>query len=208
MIEADEAYRVGTVSVGPTGTTFELSHDGEFVTLSTGLIGEHQAANASVALAMLDAAGERWSVSLAEAARNLPGASMPGRFQRLGKFILDVAHNPDGMRALARSLGAVEAPRPIAAVLGVLRDKDWREMMRILCGSVDRIIVTAPESAPLSRAWDPGEAANYGIENGWNVMLITDLRQAVEMAAAGAATVLITGSFHTVGDASQLDGIR
>jgi dihydrofolate synthase/folylpolyglutamate synthase len=121
---------------------------------------------------------------------------------------LDVAHNPDGMRALAKSLDAVAAPRPIAAVLGVLRDKDWREMMRILHAAVDRIVVTVPPSAPSSRAWDPQEAVEYGVENGWNVTIVDDMPRAVATAAAEAATVVITGSFHTVGDASQLESVR
>ena len=208
VIDAAQEYRVENVKVGDAGTTFDLTRDGETATLRTGLIGEHQAANASVAMAMLDAAGGQWSVSLADAKRALPGTSIPGRFQRVGKFILDVAHNPDGMRALAKSLDAVAPPRPIAAVLGVLRDKDWREMMRILSGAVDRIIVTAPPSAPSSRAWDPQEAADYGAENGWNVTLIDDMPRAVATAAAQAPTVVITGSFHTVGDASQLESVK
>ena len=208
VIEAQQMYHVESVSVGAEGTTFELTHDGGSVTLRTGLIGGQQAANTSVALAMLDAAGKHWSVPLSEAARVLPGVSMPGRFQRRGKFILDVAHNPDGMRALATSLDAVAPPRPITGVLGVLNDKDWREMMRVLCASVDHVIVTSPVSAPSSRAWDASEAADYGIENGWNVTLVDDLPQAVAVAAAEAATVVITGSFHTVGDASLLHSVK
>lgn len=204
VIDAAQMYRVGNVSVGVAGTTFDLSCGDETATLRTGLIGEHQAANASVAMAMLDAAGTRWSVSLADAARALPAVAMPGRFQRVGKFILDVAHNPDGIAALTRSLDAVAPPRPIAAVLGVLNDKDWREMMRVLSGAVDQIVVTAPPSAPASRAWDPREAAGYGVENGWNVTLVEEFPRAIETAADTAATVVITGSFHTVGDASQL----
>jgi len=159
-------------------------------------------------MAMLDAAGGQWSVSLADAKRALPGVSIPGRFQWIGKFILDVAPNPHGMQALAKSLDAVAPPRPIAAVLGVLRDKDWREMMRILYGAVDHIIVTVPPSAPSSRAWNPQEAAEYGVENGWNVTLIDDMPRAVATAAAQAPTVVITGSFHTVGDASQLESVK
>jgi dihydrofolate synthase/folylpolyglutamate synthase len=208
VIAAEEVYRVKDVSVSAAGTTFGVEHLGESMTLHTGLVGEHQAANACVALAMLEAAGEPWRVSLTEARRSLPTVSMSGRFQRVGKFILDVAHNPDGMRALVTSLGAVAPPRPIVAVLGVLRDKDWREMMSVLFRAVDRIIVTAPQSAPASRAWDPAEAAEFGKENGWDVDLVGELPQAVATAAREAATVVITGSFHTVGDASLLGAVR
>ncbi len=208
VIAADELFHASNVSTGSGGTSFDVESKGARVTLRTGLIGEHQAANACVALAMLDAAGGRWRVSLAEAQRSLPAVSMPGRFQRKGKFILDVAHNPDGMRTLVKSLEAVAPPRPIVAVLGVLRDKDWREMMAVLSLAVDRIIVTNPTSAPPARCWDASEAAEFGAENGWNVALISDLPSAVALAATEAATVLITGSFHTVGDASMCDVVH
>jgi dihydrofolate synthase/folylpolyglutamate synthase len=121
-------------------------------------------------------------------------------------MVLDVAHNPDGMRTLVESLDAVAPQRPIAAVLGVLRDKDWREMMRILCPAVDRTVVTSPPSAPAARAWDAAEAERFGIENGWNVKHVADIAAAVNQASADAATVVITGSFHTVGDALVIIG--
>jgi dihydrofolate synthase/folylpolyglutamate synthase len=73
---------------------------------------------------------------------------------------------------------------------------------------VDRIIVTAPQSAPALRAWDPADAAEFGEENGWEVELVGELPQAVATAAREAATVVITGSFHTVGDASLLGTVR
>jgi dihydrofolate synthase/folylpolyglutamate synthase len=149
---------------------------------------------------MLHAAGEPYRTTLDEARAILPEVSLAGRFQRIGKLILDVAHNPDGIRTLVEGLEAVAPARPIVAVLGVLRDKDWRGMMRILCPSVDRTIVTSPPSAPAARAWDPVEAERFGVSNGWNVQRVADIAVAVDQASADAATVVITGSFHTVGD--------
>jgi dihydrofolate synthase / folylpolyglutamate synthase len=73
---------------------------------------------------------------------------------------------------------------------------------------VDSIIVTNPTSAPPARGWDASEAAAFGAENGWNVELIPDLPSAVALAAAEGATVVITGSFHTVGDASICDVVH
>jgi len=197
---AEDLYRPANILVTADGTEFEVEHRGESATLRTGLIGKAQALNACVALAMLDAAGEPYRVTLDEARASLPTVSLAGRFQRSGKLILDVAHNPDGMRTLVESLEAVAPPRPIVAVLGVLRDKDWREMMRILCPAVDVTIVTSPPSAPAERAWDPAEAERYGMENGWKVKHVGDVSAAVNEASSNGATVVITGSFHTVGD--------
>ncbi|MDP9177883.1 MAG: hypothetical protein M3O61_09405 [Gemmatimonadota bacterium] len=168
----------------------------------TGLAGDHQAINACTALAMLDVAGDPYRTSLSEAAQSLPGVKLPGRFQRVGKFVLDVAHNPDGIRALVSTLDSVKPPRPIVVVLGVLRDKDWREMMRSLCPVVHATIVTTPASASVDRVWDATEALKFGRENGWAVTLAPGVAEAAERAASEAATVVVTGSFHTVGDAS------
>jgi dihydrofolate synthase / folylpolyglutamate synthase len=202
IVAALDLYRPLNVRITASGTEFEVEHAGESVTLRTGLIGEPQASNACIALAMLEMAGPEYSVSLSEAQRTLPGVSLPGRFERVGKFILDVAHNPDGIGALVTSLEAVAPQRPIAAVLGVLGDKDWQRMMSLLCPAVDCTVLTAPASAPANRAWDPERAFDFGRSNGWQVQLVRDLSAAVAHASEIASTVVITGSFHTVGEAS------
>ena len=153
---------------------------------------------------MLDVAGPAYRVSINEARRTLPDLSLPGRFERVGKFILDVAHNPDGIRALVASLDAIALQRPVAAVLGVLGDKDWKQMMSLICPAVDCTVLTAPASAPPNRAWDPERALEFGRSNGWQVQLVRDLPAAVAHASAIGSTVVITGSFHTVGEASLL----
>jgi dihydrofolate synthase/folylpolyglutamate synthase len=207
IIAANELYRPTGIRVHSAGTTFDVEHRGESMALTIGLIGAPQAANACVALAMLDAAGAPYRTTLADAQRSLPAVSLPGRFQRVGKFVLDVAHNPDGTRTLVATLDSVGLRRPIIAVLGVLRDKDWREMMKILCPAVDGTILTAPQSAPPERAWDPAEALDYGQRNGWDVKLVAPLPQAIARAASEGATVVVTGSFHTVGDTLSLGGL-
>ena len=204
IVAALDLYSPRGVRVTAAGTEFEVEHAGESGTLLTGLIGEPQASNACVALAMLDVAGPAYCVSVSEARRILPDVSLPGRFERVGKFILDVAHNPDGIRALVASLEAVGPQQPIAAVLGVLSDKDWQQMMSLICPRVDCTVVTAPASAPANRAWDPERAMDFGQRNGWQVQLVRELPAAVAHASAIASTVVITGSFHTVGEASAL----
>jgi dihydrofolate synthase/folylpolyglutamate synthase len=201
IISVEDLYNPTNIRVTADGTTFDVEHRGQSAAIRTGLIGKPQALNACVALAMLDAVGEPYRATLDEARASLPTVSLAGRFQRIGKLILDVAHNPDGIKTLVESLDAVAPPRPIVAVLGVLRDKDWREMMRILCPAVDVTIVTSPPSAPTARAWDPAEAERFGIENGWSVKHVAEIAPAVNAASADGATVVITGSFHTVGDA-------
>ena len=208
IIESTETYRPDNVRVEWRGTTFDVAHGDESATLTTGLVGEYQSVNTCTALAMLDAASGPYRTSLTDAARSLPGVSLAGRFQRVGKFIVDVAHNPDGMRALVSTLHSVNPPRPIVAVLGILRDKDWREMMRTLCPQVETTILTTPASAPTDRVWNANEALAFGKENNWPMKVIGDLGHAIDHAASEAATVIVTGSFHTVGDATASGALR
>lgn len=204
VVAANEVYRVNNVRVLLDGTAFDVEHDTKKHTLRTGLVGFPQAMNASVALTMLECAGDPYRVILEEAEKVLPTVKLAGRFDRRGKFIFDVAHNPDGIAALVDTLDSLDVPRPLVGVLGVLRDKDWRGMMNRLCPRMDHTILTAPSSAPPNRAWNPAEAAAFAEANDWRVDTIFNLDLALEAAAKEGETILVTGSFHTVGDALQL----
>jgi dihydrofolate synthase/folylpolyglutamate synthase len=204
IIPATDSYAPSSIRVGIGGTTFDMMHRGRTLTMRTSLVGLPQASNVSVALAMLDAAGDRYRVTLDEAAGVLPSVELPGRFERRGRFILDVAHNPEGMAALVRTIEGVDPPRPLVVVLGVLRDKDWQSMMTAICPIADTTFVTSAPSAPAARAWNSDDAKSFGIANGWNVTRSADLSDALREATDVGATIVVTGSFHTVGDASLM----
>ena len=206
VIDATRLYKTSDVFVRRTGTWFTVEHGTESMQMRTALIGGAQADNAAVALAMLRAAQAPWSVTLEEASAVLPTVRLPGRFQILGKYVLDVAHNPDGMKSLTSTLFQLNMDRPIVAILGILSDKDWRQMMTILAKSVDEIVLVAPPTAPPSRAWNIDEAHNYALEQGINARIERDFPRAVTGLAENAGTPVITGSFHTVGDALEVLG--
>jgi dihydrofolate synthase/folylpolyglutamate synthase len=198
-----EESAIEDVVVSGDGTRFTLvsRSDGRRRPLATPLIGAHQAANAAVAIAMLESAGAPWNEAARDAERALGGVHLAGRFQRWGGILFDVAHNPDGVRVLCDSLAAVRPPRPIACLITVLRDKDWRAVLRTLAPHVDRFVLTLPPSVPAERAWSIEEAAGFARESGWTAAVEPDFDHALAAARTGAATTLITGSFHTVGDA-------
>jgi dihydrofolate synthase/folylpolyglutamate synthase len=150
---------------------------------------------------MLDAAGPPFAVTLDEARRVLPAVRLPGRFHRVDRFVFDVAHNPDGAAVLAATVQEVQPPAPIGVVLCVLADKDWRGVMRALARVVSRFVLTDAPTAPASRAWNLAEALAFARGEGWEAVSEPDFDRAIERAAAVAETVLVTGSFHTVGDA-------
>jgi dihydrofolate synthase/folylpolyglutamate synthase len=190
-----------SVRVGAGGTSFELSVGGGRVALTTPLLGAHQAANAAVATAMLEALPAGLAPTAGDLVAGFSRVRLPGRFQRWGKYIFDVAHNPDGSAMLAATLAAMGPARPVVAVLSVLADKDWRGIMDALAPLVDQFVLTNTRTAPASRAWNLPDPLTYAREKGWSAELIRDFDRALVRAEEHGATVLVTGSFHTVGDA-------
>ena len=189
------------VRVGAAGTSFDLKLNGRTTSLTTPLQGAHQAANGVVAAAMLEALPGDLAPTAAEVVIGFGRVRLPGRFQRWGKYIFDVAHNPDGASMLSSTLAAIRPERPLVAVLSVLSDKDWRGIIDALGPVVDHLILTNAPTAPTSRAWNLPDPLSYARSRGLNAELLRDFDRSLVRAAEHGATVLVTGSFHTVGDA-------
>ena len=189
------------ITVGDGGTRFTLEVDGGRHVLRTPLAGVHQAWNATLALLMLREAGGRYWGGWASVGDALMNVRLPGRFHVAPPFIFDVAHNPAGAATLARTLSHVAPDPPLVAVMCVLMDKDWEGMLEALAPAVTHFILTDAPTAPESRAWRLREAQAFAEARGWSSEAIPDFDRALATATSRGATVLVTGSFHTVGDA-------
>lgn len=200
VVVANE-YLISDVRVGPRGTSFTLEAHDEQRRMRTSLVGAHQARNVAFATALLRAAGGEFAVRLSDVAPAITRLEVPGRFQRNAPYIFDVAHNVNGAEVLAETLAAVAPRRPIAVVFCALKDKDWRGMIGRLSTVVDRFILTNAPSAPADRVWDIDEAAAFLAGTAVEADPVPSLDLALAHAHKVAKTVLITGSFHTVGDA-------
>ena len=196
-----EEWGVSGITVALDGTRFTLRTEGGTRELHTPLIGRHQAMNAATALAMLECAGAPYATAAADPQGALARVRIAGRFQSVGSIIFDVAHNPAGCAVLCETLQAVRPARPLTCLMTALRDKDWRSMMTTLAPLVDRFVLASPPSVPPDRAWTLAEALAFALEHGWNATAEPDFDRALASARAGDGTTLITGSFHTVGDA-------
>ncbi|MEO7822156.1 MAG: folylpolyglutamate synthase/dihydrofolate synthase family protein [Gemmatimonadaceae bacterium] len=201
VIVVDDAYQIGEINISAAGTAFSVSHKGKDASITTPLIGRHQARNTSLAIAAVNALGDAYRVDLAFVSEALKSLFLPGRFQRWRSFIFDVAHNPAGMETVADSLRAIGAPSPRTAVVAILADKSWEPMILALATGVDRFVFTNAPSAPANRVWDASEAYEFARDEGLVSELEPDLGAALARAEQHGGTVLITGSFHTVGDA-------
>jgi dihydrofolate synthase/folylpolyglutamate synthase len=201
VIVLGDAFGVTDIRVSPGKTSFTLRRGQEERRIETPLLGEHQARNTAMAIAAVASLGEDYLPARNQISKALAGVFLPGRFQRQGKFIFDVAHNPDGARTIAETIRGVNPPRPVAAMVAVLADKDWRGIIRELAPVVDRFLFTNAASAPADRRWDPGEAFSFALEEGLVAELEPDMDAALLHGLKDSGTLLVTGSFHTVGDA-------
>jgi dihydrofolate synthase/folylpolyglutamate synthase len=193
--------RVADLVVDADGTSFTLDALGETARVRTPLAGRHQATNFAFALTLLDAAGPPFATTLADASVAAASIRLPGRLQQVGRWIFDVAHNVDGARTLAMTLPSITGGEPVTVLLCVLADKDWGAMLEVLCPVARRFILTNAPTAPASRRWPLTEAADAASRLGIETLAIPDFEAALTEASSHAERTLVTGSFHTVGDA-------
>lgn len=204
VIALRDAWRPIRVEQTAAGTRVVARSPVGELDFTTPLAGEHQAWNALTAIASIAAAGFALPADLDAA---LAAVTVPGRFQRAGDWLFDVAHNAAGAAALARTLAAADLTPPVTLLLAVLRDKDWATVVRTLAPLADAVVLTTPPSAPATRAWDPAEAASVAREAGGSVVVERDFERALARLAGTPGTRVVAGSFHTVGDAMQRLGI-
>ncbi|MDP9203997.1 MAG: bifunctional folylpolyglutamate synthase/dihydrofolate synthase [Gemmatimonadota bacterium] len=201
IVAIDDEYEIGDVEISAQGTAFTLRHGRAGEAVMTPLIGAYQARNTTVAIATVAALGVAYLPTAGEISAALSNVFLPGRFQRRGRIIFDVAHNPAGARAIAETVRVLNPPEPRTALVAVLADKDWRGIIRELAPVVDRFLFTSAPSAPAERRWDPAEAHLFAKSLGLDADLEPDFDLALARGEKRCGTLLVTGSFHTVGDA-------
>jgi dihydrofolate synthase/folylpolyglutamate synthase len=201
IVLIDEARTIRDVEISSRGTTFTPNLGISRERITTPLIGVHQARNTALGLASVTLLGEKYAFPASEISSALSSVFLPGRFQLHGKIIFDVAHNSAGARTIAETIRALDPPKPRAALVAVLADKDWRGIVRELAPVIDGFLFTNAPSAPAERRWNPADAYAFARSQGFEAELEPDLDVALARGESGSETLLITGSFHTVGDA-------
>jgi dihydrofolate synthase/folylpolyglutamate synthase len=183
------------------------------------LHGAHQAQNAALALAAVEAflgAGASRALDAETVRAGFADATSPGRLERVRTaptVLLDAAHNPHGMAATVTALQEEFSFRRLVAVVAVLADKDAVGMLELLEPVVDEVVVSrssSPRGMPVERLAGYAEEV-FGPDR---VHVEAELPDAI-VAAVGLAEsgidaglsgvgVLITGSVITVADARKL----
>jgi len=188
------------------------------------LAGEHQAANASVALAAVEAffgAGAGRQLDEASIQDGFALAASPGRLERIRTsptILIDAAHNPDGATALASALAAEFSFSRLIGVIAVLADKDVAGILTALADSFDEVVVTvnsSPRSMALEDITDLAieifgeEKVHVADRMDAAIALAIDLAEgSVEPGEGASGTgVVVTGSVVSAGDARALAGL-
>jgi dihydrofolate synthase / folylpolyglutamate synthase len=133
--------------------------------------------------------------------------TVPGRLQVVAErplTILDGAHNPSGVEALAAAL----PERPFVAVVAILDDKDAGAMLRALLPRCERFVCTA---APTPRALPPATLASLVEQLGASAEIVPQPRAAVTRAqelAGPEGAVIATGSIYLIAELVSAPGQR
>jgi dihydrofolate synthase/folylpolyglutamate synthase len=194
---------------------------GRYEDLMVPLHGAHQAENAAVAVAALEAffGGEK-PLDAEVLQEAFASVTSPGRLEVLRTaptIIVDAAHNPDGIRVSAEAIHEAFSFTKLVVVVGVLRDKDAEEILRQLKESLGDLAAeycftqsNSPRAVPAADLADLALDLGFGEDNIHVAEKLDDaLEWAVEHAESNddlAGGVLVTGSITLVADARILLG--
>ena len=189
---------------------------GDYLDLFLALHGAHQADNAAIAIAAVEAflGGGQQPLNADVVREAFADVTAPGRLEivrRSPTVIVDAAHNPAGAQALATALAQEFTFVKLVGVVAILGDKDAESMLQALEPVLDEIVVTRSTSP---RAMSPqrlGEVA-VAVFGEHRVYVVDDLPSALDRAAeladdtGAGAGVVATGSVTTVADVRLLLG--
>lgn len=209
------SVRDRSVAVGGQVLTLD-GLNGTYEQVLLPLFGAHQAANASLALAAVEAFfGGTTQLNEASVQRGFASATSPGRLEvvkRSPTVIVDAAHNPHGAAVLASALEESFTFDHIIGVISVMADKDVRGVLQALEPVMQEVVVTfngAQRAMPVS---DIAQLAQevFGEER---VHTSPTLSSAIELgtqladqAGTSGVGVVITGSVVTAAKGRALTG--
>ena len=166
--------------------------------LKTGLLGEYQGENLSLALGVADYLKEMgYTIKEEAVARGVEEAKINGRLEFIEDILLDGAHNRRGIEVLFKTLREFNYERLIL-ILGILADKDINGMISEIRADV---VITTRSKNP--RSADPEKIAEKfkGCEK---VFITRDIKEAMGLAkdiASKGDLICVTGSLYFVGEA-------
>jgi dihydrofolate synthase/folylpolyglutamate synthase len=173
----------------------------------TALRGRHQLRNAALALAateMLDAG--QFRVSERAMREGLKDVQWRGRQEWLPgppQILLDGAHNPEAFRSLFSSLRRDYRYEKLWVLMGIMRDKDHRRMIRTIAPLVHGFVFSRPR---MDRSQDPVILKAWADHLGCRAVVVEDVPAGIQTVLEQAAAedlVCVTGSLFVVGEVME-----
>ena len=190
--------------------------NGSYEEILLPLFGAHQAANASVALAAVEAFfGGTVTLDIDAVREGLGSVTSPGRMEivrRSPTVIVDAAHNPHGATSLATALEESFTFEQIIGVVSVMADKDVVGLLQALEPVFNEIVVTWNGAARAMSATDLAQIANqvFGEDRVHEeVNLASAIAKAITIAdeaGMNGVGVVVTGSVVTAAAGRALMG--
>ncbi len=208
VIDAGKLKPVG-VMITLSGTRFELDIEGvRYRDVEISMAGEHQVKNATTALAAIELLRKSSIIKINQEGlcKGMKAAIMKGRFEILGSnpcFILDGAHNREGVEALIHAVDRHFFGKKILYVVGILADKEVDQMVNCMAAYAAGsgfFIATEPNSPrKLSSATLCAAFRARGCECIDEPKPMNALAKARKMALDYDA-ILFTGSLYMIGE--------
>ena len=216
---ADEEFAVTDREVALGGQLLAIRGvAGNYDEIFLPLHGEHQGANAALALVAVElflGGGER-RLDPEVVRAGFAAVTSPGRLEvvrRSPTILVDAAHNPHGATALALALGEAFSFARLVGVVAIFADKDAGAMLEALERALDHVVVTRNSSPRSMNVASLGEIAS-GIFGAERVSVVPALPDALEEAVTVAESegmgggVVVTGSVVTAADVRLLLGVK
>ena len=205
MSENEINYRL--VSEDIDKTTFNLyTPKNTYTGLEIKLLGNHQLGNAATAVGAVEVAGI--NVEKSHIYSGITEARWAGRLEILQEnptIIIDGAHNIAGIKTLKQTVERFFHDKKKILVLGILGDKDYKDMLKEIIPIADTIIATKPENPRALPAAELSEAIvemKNPVNESVKVYAEEKIENAIKFAHSSAAQddiIIFAGSLYMIG---------
>jgi dihydrofolate synthase / folylpolyglutamate synthase len=174
--------------------------------LNLPLRGAHQKLNAALALAAVDCLKDRLPVTPSAIESGLLNVRWPGRFQwettATGQSVLlDGAHNPGGAETLRDAIKLYFPERKPTLILGILKDKDWKAICRILAPLAGRLLLV-PVASERSASPELLHPVCREINSAAETLACASLAEAWALSR-NDPLIVVAGSLYLIGEALE-----
>lgn len=175
-----------------------------------GLPGTHQANHAAMAVEIALVLWREFGYDISDDAilQGLADARMPARIEVLRRhplLLLDGCHNPDGAKMLAATLTRADFEENLVGVLGVLADKDYKDMLSDLAPCFAKVYTVTPNCPRALSAEELQKEARFHTDAEAADSVADAIRKAVDYADENnLAGVVVCGSLYLAAEARPL----